>query len=106
MKRFLGASCRTTDEAIVSARRSVPWLVRREAAIRVGLPLWSGGPSSRTGSAKECVVRVGIWVLARTRRNVLLRTRDVRQIRRTVLGMRKASGMESNKVQYIESVAR
>ena len=103
MKRFLGASCRTTDEAIVSPRRSVLWLVRREAAIREGLPLWSSEPSWRTGSAKECVVRVGIWVLARTRRNVLLRTRDVRQIRRTVLGMRKAPGMESNKAKYIQT---
>jgi hypothetical protein len=43
------------------------------------------------------VDRVGILVLARTRRLVLLRTLDVRQIRRPVLGKRKASGMESNK---------
>jgi hypothetical protein len=42
------------------------------------------------------VDRVGISVLARTRKFVLLRTLDVRQIRRTVLGMRKAPGMESN----------
>jgi hypothetical protein len=33
--------------------------------------------------------------------NVLPRTLDVRQLRRTVLGMRKASGMESNKMKYI-----
>jgi hypothetical protein len=46
--------------------------------------------------AKENVVWVGIFVLARTQRNVLLRTLDVRQIRRTVLGMRKAPGMKSN----------
>jgi hypothetical protein len=38
----------------------------------------------------------GISVLARTRKNVLLRTLDVRQIRRKVLGKRKASGMKSN----------
>jgi hypothetical protein len=48
----------------------------------------------RTNSA-ENVVWVGIVVLARTRKNVLLRTLDVRQIRRTVLGMRKAPGMKS-----------
>ena len=40
----------------------------------------------------------------RTGKNVLPRTLDVRQIRRTVLGMRKASGMESNKVQYTRPV--
>jgi hypothetical protein len=49
---------------------------------------------SRTGSA-EIVVWIDIFVLARTRKNVQLRTLDVRQIRRTVLGMRKASGMKS-----------
>jgi hypothetical protein len=43
-------------------------------------------------------VWVGIFVFARTFRNVQLRTHDVRQIRRTVLGMRKAPGMESNKL--------
>jgi len=41
---------------------------------------------SRTGSAKENVVWVGIFMLARTRKNVLLRKLDVRQIRRTVSG--------------------
>ncbi len=51
---------------------------------------------SRTDSAKENGVWVGILVLARTRKNVRLRTLDVRQIRRTVLGMRKAPGMKSN----------
>jgi hypothetical protein len=51
---------------------------------------------ARTDSAKENGVWVGIMVLARTRKNVQPRTRDVRQIRRTVLGMRKAPGMKSN----------
>jgi hypothetical protein len=44
------------------------------------------GQLSRTGSAKENVVWVGNLVLARTRKNVLLRTLDVRQLRRTVSG--------------------
>jgi len=38
--------------------------------------------------------------------NVLPRTLDVRQIRRTDLGMRKASGMESNKLKRTRSVER
>jgi len=42
------------------------------------------------------MVWIGIRVLARTNENVLLRTLDVRRIRRTVRGMRKAPGMESN----------
>jgi hypothetical protein len=52
------------------------------------------------------VDRAGILVLARTRKFVLLRTLDVRQIRRTVLGMRKASGMESNRMYYIQVADR
>jgi hypothetical protein len=54
-----------------------------------------GASFSRAASAKENGVWVGIFVLARTKKIVLLRTRDVRQIRRTVLGMRKAPGMKS-----------
>ena len=41
-------------------------------------------------------VWIGIVVLVRTRKNVQPRTLDVRQIRRTVLGIRKAPGMKSN----------
>jgi hypothetical protein len=41
---------------------------------------------SRTDSAKENGVWDGSFVLARTKKNVLLRTLDVRQIRRTVSG--------------------
>jgi hypothetical protein len=44
------------------------------------------------------MVLVGISVHVRTSTSVLLRTLDVRQIRRRLPGKRKASGMESNPV--------
>jgi hypothetical protein len=58
---------------------------RSGAAIPPGLLCWTAS-LSRTDSAKENVVWGGIFVLARTRKYVLLRTRDVRQTRRTVSG--------------------
>jgi hypothetical protein len=42
---------------------------------------------------KEEGIMASISVLARTRINVLLRTLDVRQILRKILGKRKAPGM-------------
>jgi hypothetical protein len=51
----------------------------------------------RSGSAALCL---------RGRKNVLLRTFDVRQIRRTVLGMRKAPEMKSNRLQYTQLAKR
>ncbi len=60
-------------------------VARRGVAIESGLVCWRAS-LSRTGSAKEKGVWIGIFVLARTRKTVLLRTHDVRQIRRTVSG--------------------
>jgi hypothetical protein len=77
-------------------------LARRSVAIRMSL-LCRTASVSRADSTKRSEVWVGILVLARTRRAVLPRTLDVRQLRRTVLGMRKASGMESNKAKYIQT---
>jgi hypothetical protein len=44
------------------------------------------------------VDRGGIFVLARTRKNVQLRTLDVRQIRRTVSGDEEVTRNESNRM--------
>jgi len=52
------------------------------------------------------MARDDILVLARTKKNVLLRTLDVRQIQRKVLGKRKPPGMESNKVEYTRFAER
>jgi len=43
-------------------------------------------------------IMVGISARGNDTGSIPLRTLDVRQIRRTVLGMRKPPGMESNKV--------
>jgi hypothetical protein len=54
----------------------------------------------RTDSA-ENVVWVGIVVLARTRKNVLLRTLDVRQIRRTVSGDEEGTRNEEHLLRSV-----
>jgi hypothetical protein len=58
------------------------------------------------GFSKREWDRFDILAPARTRRIVLLRTLDVRQIRRTVLGMRKAPGMKSTKGEHRGSADR
>jgi hypothetical protein len=45
---------------------------------------------------ERTMISVGISVQARTEPNVLLRTLDVHQIRRSLLGKRKAPGMKSH----------
>jgi hypothetical protein len=47
------------------------------------------------------VVWVGIVVLARTRKNVLLRTLDVRQIRRTVSGDEEGTRNEEHLLRSV-----
>src|SRR5579884_2286796 len=97
---LLGGDSRTDivphqDRAVGITETNRVRIARSGAAMQLSLLCWATS-FSRTSSAKENGVWDGIVVLVRTRKNVLLRTLDVRQIRRTVLGMRKAPGMKSN----------